>query len=142
MSASDPGSADTDHVRIIRNAFAAAQRGDFDALSKVLADDVRWHGAGGDASWGCTNRQEALAWIGEAVARGVRAKVLDVRELDENRVLVLLQRSAGGEGDLRGESPPPHGQIVTFRGDEVSEILVYPSDDAAVEAAAASDAAL
>ena len=135
MAENTPQSGQLDHVEAVRNAFAAALRGDIDAVSGLLADDVRWHGAGGDPSWGCTSRQEALVWIGETIARGVRVEVLDVRALDENRVLVLLQRNERRDGDPDAELPSPHGQIVTFRGDKVSEILVYPSEDDALGAA-------
>ncbi|MBV8429745.1 MAG: nuclear transport factor 2 family protein [Solirubrobacterales bacterium] len=124
-----------EHVRIVREGFAAALAGDFDAISGVLAEDVRWYGAGGDPSEGCTSRDQALVWIGETVARGIRAEILDVRALDDDRVLVLLQRNTRRDGDPAGEAPSPHGQIVTFRGDRVSEIVVYPSQDAALDAA-------
>ena len=69
----------------------------------------------------------------QAVASGASAELLEVRRLDEDRVLVLLRRMPDGDGD-----PPAHGQIVRFRGDQVSEIVVYASDEDAVKAAAAS----
>ena len=122
----------SDHVEIVRGAFAAATRGDFAALREVLADDVRWHAAGDDGG-GCQNRREALAWMERTVASGVSAEVFDVRALDEHRVLTLLQRHPG-----EGELPPPHGQIVHFRDEKVSEIVVYPTQEAAIEAAGPS----
>lgn len=121
------------HVDLVREVFAAAQRGDLDALQGVLADDVRWHAAGDDGG-GCQNRREALVWMRGTVARGVRAEVLEVQALDEDRVLVLLQRDPQGDEP----QPAPHGQIIHFRGGKVSEIVVYPSADAATQAAAGS----
>jgi ketosteroid isomerase-like protein len=118
----------TDHVEIVRGAFAAAMRGDFAALRELLADDVRWHAAGDDGG-GCQNRREALVWMERAVTRGIRAEVLDVRAVDEHRVLTLLHRHPGD-----GE----HGQIVHFREGKVSEIVVYPSAEAAIEDAGGS----
>jgi ketosteroid isomerase-like protein len=123
-----PGAAGN-HAEAVRRAFAAALNGDFETVRGLLADDVRWYGAGGDPSGGCTNRAEAMRWMGEIVARGVRAEVHEVRALDANRVLVRLQRKPPGGG---AELPEPHAQIVTFRGEEVSEIVVYPSEEEAL----------
>jgi ketosteroid isomerase-like protein len=128
-------------VEAVRSAFGAALHGDFDAVRQLLAEDVRWYQAGYEGS-GCQSRDQALVWMGEAVARGVSAEVLDVRALDENRVLVLLQRNRRRDGDATAEPPVPHGQIVTFRDDKVAEIVVYPSDNDALDAAGDSDAAL
>jgi ketosteroid isomerase-like protein len=121
------------NVDAVRTAFAAVHRGDIDAISELLAEDVRWYGAG-DEGGGCQNREQAIVWIGETIARGVRAEVLDVRALDESRVLVLLQRNLRRDGDPAGEAPAPHGQIVTFRDGKVAEIVVYPSDEEALAA--------
>lgn len=118
----------------MRCAFAAALRGDTDAIGQLLADDVRWH-AVGDEGGGCQNRDQALAWMGEAIAHGIHVELLDVKALDERRVLVLLQRNPPREGDPNAEAPTPHGQIVTFTDDKVSEIVVYASDEEAVLAA-------
>jgi ketosteroid isomerase-like protein len=122
------------NVEAVRNAFAAVLEGDLDPVAGLLADDVRWHAAGDDGG-GCQNRDQAMVWIGETIARGVRAEVLAVRALDDDRVLVLLQRNLRRDGDPSAETPAPHGQIVTFRDGKVTEIVVYPSDDDAIDAA-------
>ena len=119
-----------DHVEAVRNAFAAALSGDLAAVSRLLAEDVHWGGAGSDPSSGCTNRRQALAWMSETLGRGVRAELLEVSTLDESRVLVRLRRRTEA-----GDEEAPHAQIVTFRGDQVAEILVYPSQEEAVKAA-------
>ncbi|HTX30316.1 MAG TPA: nuclear transport factor 2 family protein [Solirubrobacteraceae bacterium] len=134
MTDDDAESLRTDHVEAVRSGFSAALEGDFDGVRRLLADDVHWYGAGGDPSDGCTDRRQALVWMGQAIARGIRAQVLDVRALDENRVLVLLERIPAAES----EPDPPHAQIVTFRGGKVAEILVYPSEEAAARALAGS----
>jgi uncharacterized protein len=127
----DPSAAR--NVETVRNAFTAGLAGDIDAVAAVLAEDVRWHAAGDDGG-GCQNRDQAIVWLGETIARGVRAEVLDVRALDANRVLVLLQRNLRRDGDPTAQTPTPHGQIVTFRDGKVVEIVVYASDDDAIEA--------
>lgn len=123
-----------ENVAAVRTAFTAVTGGDTDAVAGLLADDVRWHAAGDDGG-GCQNRRQAVVWLGETIARGVTAEVLDVRALDEDRVLVLLQRNRRRDGDPTAETPTPHGQIVTFRDGKVTEIVVYSSDNDAIEAA-------
>ncbi len=57
MSNSGHQAAASEHVKTVRDGYAAALRGDFESL-RVLAEDVRRHAAG-DAG-GCQNRREAL----------------------------------------------------------------------------------
>lgn len=123
--------APTDHIETVRSAFACALRGDLGAVSRLLAEDVRWHAAGFETG-GCQNRDQALEWMRQALALGRAVEVVDVRAMDEERVLVLLQRTPQEEDEV----PDPHGQIVRFRGDEIAEIIVYPSPEDAVKAAA------
>jgi hypothetical protein len=54
----------------------------------------------------------------DAIERGAAAQVLELRELDERRVLVLLERVGAEE---------PHAQIVTVRAGKIAELVVYPS---------------
>lgn len=133
MTEGSTGATSASHVKAVRDAFGAALRGDIDSVSELLAEDVKWHGAGDDGG-GCQSRAEALVWMGETIARGIRAEVLDVRAVDEDRVLVLLQRNERRDGDPNGELPSPHGQVVIFRGDKVAEIVVYPGEGEAIDA--------
>jgi ketosteroid isomerase-like protein len=135
MTAHEPKPIGADHVETIKQVYAAVLSGDVAAVSSLLTDDVRWYGAGGDPSGGCTSRRQALAWMGQTISRGVTAEVLEVRALDEDRVLVRLQRNAPREDEAPN---PPHAQIITFRGEKVSEIVVYPSEAEALAAAPGS----
>lgn len=128
----EPEPSGADHVETIKQAYAAVLDGDVAAVSSLLAEDVRWYGAGGDPSGGCSSRRQALAWMAKAISRGVTAELLDVRVLDGDRVLVRLQRNAPRDGEAPS---PPHAQIISFRGDRVSEIVVYPSATDALAAA-------
>lgn len=132
VASDDPKPSGADHVEAIKQVYAAALEGDVAAVSNLLTEDVRWYGAGGDPSSGCTSRRQALAWMGETISRGVRAEVLDVQTLDEDRVLVRLQRKSPRED---GTTSPPHAQIITFRGEKVAEIVVYPTEAEALTAA-------
>jgi ketosteroid isomerase-like protein len=107
----------SDNVKLVRRAWEAALGGDLDTVAGLLADDVRWHAAG-DADGGCHNRAQALRWMRAAIERGAAAQVLEVRELDERRVLVVLERAGAGE---------PHAQVVTVRAGRIAEMVVHPT---------------
>jgi ketosteroid isomerase-like protein len=132
VASDEPKSSSADHVETIKRVYAAALDGDVEAVSSLLTEDVRWYGAGGDPGGGCTSRRQALVWMGAAISRGITAEVLDVRALDEDRVLVRLQRKSPREDEAPS---PPHAQIITFRGEKVAEIVVYPTDAEALTAA-------
>lgn len=122
------------NVERVRRGFAAAARGELAVIEEMLAPDVRWHGAGDDAG-GCQNRRQAMVWIGQAIARGIRVEVLEAKALGEDRVLVLLQRNQRRDGAPPSEQAPPHAQIVTFSQGQAVEMVVYPSPDEAFDAA-------
>jgi ketosteroid isomerase-like protein len=128
------------NLQLVQRGFGAAAQGDVEAVTSMLAPDVRWHGAG-DEHGGCQNREQARRWMGEAIARGIRVQLLEARDLGNGRVLVLLQRNAPGPGDESGELPAPHGQILTFHDGEIAEMVVYPTAEEALGAAGASDGA-
>jgi ketosteroid isomerase-like protein len=116
---------------IVRDGFEAAARGDLAAVAALLDEDVTWHEAGYDDA-GCHNRAEALRWMSEGVARGVALTPVETRPLADGRVLILLQRGAPTDGD---GVPPLHGQILGFRGDKITEIVFFPTAEAALGAA-------
>jgi ketosteroid isomerase-like protein len=118
-------------VELVRRAWDAALRGDVEQLEPLLAPDLYW-GAPGAGEYACHNREQALRWMREGIKRGVRARLLEVRELGDGRVLVVLQRLEGGTD---AEPAPPHAQLIRVRDDQIAEMVVYPSP-AEAEAAA------
>ena len=121
------------NLELVRGGFKAASRGDIDAVAALLDDNVYW---GADGGGGCQNRRQALQWMREGIARGVRVNLLEARELPDGRVLLLLQRTTPREGET--ELPDPHGQILSFRDGKITQMLVYPT---AVEALSAAEPA-
>lgn len=120
-------------VALLRKAWEAFARGDADAATEVLDPKVRWYGAGDDEhEGGCHNRDEALAFIRQALADGVTAEAFDFRDAGD-RVVVLLQAHQPEEW---GEQPEAHGEVVTVRDGRVVEMVVYPTVDEALAAAA------
>jgi hypothetical protein len=124
------GSMQASNLELVRSGFEAAARGDIDAVAALLDDNVYW---GADGGGGCENRQQALRWMREGIARGVRVELLDARELPDERVLLLLQRTTPRDGEA--EPPEPHGQILSFRDGKISQMLVYPTAEEALSAA-------
>jgi ketosteroid isomerase-like protein len=115
-------SAMNDNVDLVRHAWDAALRGDLDAVGTLLADDVRWHGAG-DPVYGCHDRAQTLRWLREVTLARGPAEVLEMTELDEHRVLVVIQRA---------DEPEPHAQVLTVRDGKIAEAVVYPTREAAL----------
>ena len=123
-------------VELLRTAWEAFARGNIDAVMQVLDPHVRWHGAGDDEhNDGCRNRDEALAFIRQALTDGVTAEAFDFRDAGD-RVVILLQTH---QPHTWGEQPGPHGEVVTVRDGKVVEIVVYPTVDEALAAAGLSD---
>jgi ketosteroid isomerase-like protein len=110
-------SAVDDNSRLVRRAWEAALRGDLETVAGLLADDVRWHAAGYEDA-GCHNRPQALRWMRAAIEGGATAELLELRELDDHRVLAVLRRAG---------APEPHAQVVTVRDGKIAEMVVYPA---------------
>ncbi len=118
-------------VELLRRGWEAFARGDVEAATDVLHPQVRWYGAGAEApDDGCHSRDEALAFIRQALADGVTAEAFDFRDAGD-RVVVLVQTRQPPEW---GEQPEPHGEVVTVRDGRVVEMVVYPTVDEALSA--------
>ncbi len=66
---------------VLRKAWEAFARGDVAAAIEVLDPEVQWYGAGDGAhEGGCHSRDEALAFIQQALEDGVTAAAFDVRD--------------------------------------------------------------
>lgn len=108
-------------VELVREAWAAVGRGDLKSLGSVFSADVRWHGRN-DPQSGCHSREQAIDYVKRALANGVTAEAIDVREAADDRVVVTVQLHHPPEW---GDEPEPHGELVTVRNGEIAEIIVY-----------------
>lgn len=118
-------------VELVRGGYEAFARRDFDALSDLLAPDVRWHGHDEeDPLGGCRSRQQAIDFIRAALEQGLTVEVLEVRDVGD-RVLVVLQADREDEDGV----PSPHGELVSVRDGKITEMIVYETVDQAVQAA-------
>ena len=105
------------NVERARRGFAAALRGDFEALEQLLDPHVRWHGGDPDADGACHDRGEALAFMRRALEHGWKGELVDVLGAGD-RVVVLLA-PADDPGTVRAN-------LTTFRDGKVVEMVHYP----------------
>jgi len=124
----------TSDAELVRGAWAAVGRGDAEAIASVFSADVRWHGPD-DPDHGCHGREEAVDFVRRALADGVSAEATDVREAAD-RIVVVVQVHHAPEW---GDQPEPHGEVVTVRDGEISEIVVYANVADAVRAVGQED---
>lgn len=121
-------------VELVRGAWAAVGRRDVAAIASVFSEDVRWHGVD-DPDGGCHGRDEAVDFVRQALADGVTAQALEVREAGD-RVVVTVQLRHPPEW---GDEPEPHGEVVTVRDGEIAEIIVYATVADALRAVGQDD---
>jgi ketosteroid isomerase-like protein len=134
-----------------RAGFAAAIRGDLDAIAPLLDPDVKWHGGDPSAAGGCRNRDEVLGFMRQALNRRGSVQLVDVIDAGDKVVVILQpmsdaceQTSGAGEqtsgaGELTfpvaGELTSPVANLTTFRDGKVVEMVHYPNPDDAIAAA-------
>ena len=119
---------------VLRAAWAAFARGDVDAATAGLHPQVQWYAAGDpDGEGGCHSREEAAAFLRRALADGMTAELLDVREAGD-RLVAIIHTHAPPEWE---RSPEPHGEIVSVRDGKVVEMVIYATVEDALAAAGA-----
>ena len=119
-------------VELLQRGWEAFGRGDVDAAVDVLGPDVRWYAAGEpDGEGACHSREDAAAFLRRALTDGMTAQLLDVRDAGD-RLVAIIHTHAPPEWQ---RSPEPHGELVTVRAGKVTEMVIYPTVEAAMVAA-------
>lgn len=121
-------------AELVREAWAAVARGDVEAIAATFSADVRWHGVD-DPDSGCHGRDEAVAFVRHSLASGVIAEATNIREAG-GKVVVAVQLHHPADW---GDQPEPHGEVVTVRGGEITEIVVYANVADALRAVGQED---
>lgn len=107
-------------------------RGDVEAATAVLDPACAGTAPATTSTTTAAAIETTLAFIRRALAAGVTAEAFDFRDAGD-RVVVLLQTHQPHEW---GQQPHPHGEVVTVRDGKVVEMVVYPTVDEALAAAA------
>jgi ketosteroid isomerase-like protein len=124
------------NVELVRSIYATWERGDFSSVAAWVHPEIetvvpdgpepgRWKGLAGLAeAW----RRWTDAWT------DFRAEVEEVRELDDERVLVLIHRTGRGKGSgLELDQIGTKGVAVYhFRDGKVAKIVNYFDHDRAL----------
>jgi uncharacterized protein len=120
-------------ARLVRDAWEAFARGDVDAAVAAFEPQVRWYAAGDpDGDGACHCRDDATAFIRRALADGLTAELLDIRDAGDHLVAVIHTHVPP---DWQ-PTPEPHGELVSVRDGKVTEMVVYPAVEDALAAAA------
>jgi ketosteroid isomerase-like protein len=119
-------------IQLLRRAWEAFERGDVDAAVAALDPAIHWYAAGEpDGEGACHNRAEAAAFLRRALAEGMTAELLDVRDAGD-RLVAVIHTHAPPDWE---RTPEPHGEVVTVRDGRIIEMVVHPTVEAALAAA-------
>jgi ketosteroid isomerase-like protein len=117
------------NVELARRGFEALKSGELSEIGALLDDDVQWHAGDPNTEGACHNRRQALAYMQRPERRGP-GELVDVLDAGD-RVVVITQPPP----DEDGQPSPLHAQITTFRAGKVTEMVGYPTVEAALAAA-------
>ena len=129
---------------IIQGVLEAWNRRDLEAIGPLLAPDfewIEWEGSLIDAPAGRRGAR-AMERVTEDVDEGFEgytAELVDYQELDDERVLVILEERATGSASGAGVSSQ-FGYIITVRDGKATRVVAY-RDPAEARSAAGLDSA-
>jgi ketosteroid isomerase-like protein len=134
-----------DNIELVRVGYDAFARGDRAKAHELCAPDVEWHPALGAllAQEVYRGPDEVVRVIFEeipSVLTGFRSELLEIRELDDERVLGVA-RFGGTAASSGVEVDQVFGQVFTCREGRLVEMRSYPSKAEALDAASTGDVA-
>jgi ketosteroid isomerase-like protein len=125
----DNGVMTESNVEIARRGFEAALHGDLDAVREFLDPDVEWHGGDPSAAGACHYRDQALAFMRQALSRRRIGELVDVVGAGDRVVVIMRPPSEGGEPAALSAN------VTTFRDGKAIEMVHYPNPADALAAA-------
>jgi ketosteroid isomerase-like protein len=129
-----------ENVELVRVAYAAFNRRDFDAIGEVLHPDLEWHPYLGAVEGSIYRGRNAVLemWsdLDDSFGGTLRVELLEVIDCGEQVVAVIEGRGTGsGSGaDVRQR----WAQVATIRDGAVFRVRAYPDRASALEAAGLS----
>jgi uncharacterized protein len=126
-----------ENVELVRSAYAAFNRGDFDAVARFFHPEVEWHPYLGVVEGNLYRGRDAILkmWMGleESFGGSLRIELLEVLDRGEQVVAVIEARGMGsGSG---AEVRQRWAQLARVRDGLVVRVEAYPDREAALEAA-------
>jgi ketosteroid isomerase-like protein len=111
---------DHPNVTLVREGFAAFERGDMARMDQLLADDVVWH-VGGNSKWAGTyqGKQQVLECFGrqaEATSGPTSGEIHDILGNDEHVVVLGSAKATARTGPAPSGSTPRSSTSVSVMG--------------------------
>jgi uncharacterized protein len=122
------------NVQRLRDAYTAFGKGDFDVLTQLWADDIRWHEPGStELSGEYTGPQQVFAMFGRLMEITEGSFRLDVRTVlaDDNWGTAVVHLTAH-RGERTLDTVSAH--IMRIRDGRVAEFWEASTDQAALDA--------
>lgn len=110
----------------LRDAFAALERGELDAVESLFAPDATWRAP--DPEWDCLSRVQILRVMRENRANGrLTGEIEQVVELDERHTLVRFHRASREPDGIAMDASGTRWVLLSFGEDGlVAEMKGFP----------------
>jgi uncharacterized protein len=126
-----------DNLQLVRRAYEAFNRGDFDRAAELLAPDVEWQTPPNLPEPGVwRGPDEVKQRMGELleVFDEFQVKVIELIDADDRVVALVRYKGRGSATGLAVEGAGVDAQIWTLRGGKAVQIETYSGTTAALEA--------
>ena len=129
-----------ENVEIIRRAYEAGSRGDWDAGFRDAHPDCELTFEAGPQAGTHRGREEIVAVLADLTA-GFDAWIVEPLEFAESgdQVVVVVKNRLRPKGGTGGEFEYRNGFIWTIRDGRILSVVGYPNPEAALEAAGLSE---
>ncbi len=129
----------TENEGLAREGYGALMRGEIEIVEQLMAPDLTWHWWE-HGPWDCHSRDGALAVIKERLGQRAIGELMEVTEVQQDKVLVVTKIRPQSEIEPEDLGlPPGHDEtanLVTFRDGKVIAMHDYRSRDEAMAALA------
>ena len=127
-----------ENVEIVRGAYAAFNRGDWDAVFRDADPEIKFTFEGAPNPGPHTGRQAAQARMEDALEAMDLSYVLDDLRESGEQVVALIRVTARPKG-TRAEIENRVGHVWSLRNGKVNSIHTYPKREQALQAAGLSE---
>jgi ketosteroid isomerase-like protein len=120
------------NVTLVREGFAAFERGDMARMDQLLSDDVVWH-VGGNSKWAGTyeGKAKVLEYFGrQGQATETTAEIHDIVGNDDHVVVLGSAKATARDGS---SAEWKYTQIFHIRDGKTTEVWGMAENDAAVD---------